>query len=146
MSTIIKHHKRNLQVPSGSARDRSHSSRNRPTPASASVSTSAAGPLLAPRMKGPRPKYFIVRKSGEVVPLVAVDELPLGVDLVGVKRNLDLLETGGMLNLGLQSEGEGGFYGLVGLEEDEDEGEDGDLGGSERVEEWSSEYVKISFS
>lgn len=78
--------------------------------------------------QGPRPGYFIVRKSGEVVPLVAIDELPLGVDLVGVPRSLDLVETGGMLNLGLQG-GEGGFYGLVGLEEDgEGEGES-DYGG-----------------
>ncbi|KAJ8058317.1 hypothetical protein OCU04_012508 [Sclerotinia nivalis] len=71
--------------------------------------------------RGPRPGYFIVRKSGEVVPLVAVDELPLGVDLVGVPRSLDLVETGGMLNLGLQGGGGEGFYGLVGLEEDGEE-------------------------
>ncbi|ESZ93623.1 hypothetical protein SBOR_6001 [Sclerotinia borealis F-4128] len=76
--------------------------------------------------QGPRLGYFIVRKSGEVVPLVAVDELPLGVDLVGVPRCLDLVETGGMLNLGLQGDvcpSGGGFYRLVGLEEDDDEGE-----------------------
>ncbi|KAM0161571.1 hypothetical protein ACHAQE_004126 [Botrytis cinerea] len=90
--------------------------------------------------QAPRPGYFIVRKTGQVVPLVAVDELPPGVDLIGVPRNLDLVETGGMLNLGLQGEappgtvGGGGFYGLVGLEADEEsdeyEDEDGVMGSS----------------
>lgn len=80
-----------------------------------SVSTRELSP------QGPRPGYFIVRKSGEVVPLVAVDELPLGVDLIGVPRSLDLVETGGMLNLGLQGGG-GVFYRLVGLEEDSEDG------------------------
>jgi hypothetical protein len=50
----------------------------------------------------PRPSYFLVRTTGDVVPLIAVDELPLGVDLIGVPRSLDLDETIGMLNLGLQ--------------------------------------------
>lgn len=48
------------------------------------------------------PGYFIVRSTGEVVPLIAVDELPPGIDLVGIPRSLDLEETMGMLNLGLQ--------------------------------------------
>ncbi|TGO88284.1 hypothetical protein BPOR_0172g00100 [Botrytis porri] len=90
--------------------------------------------------QGPRPGYFIVRKTGQVVPLVAVDELPQGVDLIGVPRNLDLVETSGMLNLGLQggaqpgAPGGGGFYGLVGLEVSEEgndyEGEEGLVGSS----------------
>ncbi|KAI9644934.1 hypothetical protein NHQ30_006968 [Ciborinia camelliae] len=77
--------------------------------------------------QGPRPGYFIIRKSGEVVPLVAVDELPLGVDLIGVPRSLNLVETGGMMNLGLQG-GEGKFYGLQGLEEEDDEDVEGHEG------------------
>ncbi|KAF7928369.1 hypothetical protein EAE99_005126 [Botrytis elliptica] len=95
---------------------------------------------LSSSAQGPRPGYFIVRKTGQVVPLVAVDELPPGVDLIGVPRNLDLVETGGMLNLGLQggaqpgASGGGGFYGLVGLEGDEEgdeyEDEDGAAGSS----------------
>lgn len=90
--------------------------------------------------RAPLPGYFIVRKTGQVVPLVAVDELPPGVDLIGVPRNLDLVETGGMLNLGLQGEappgtlGGGGFYRLVGLEAEEEsdeyEDEDGVMGSS----------------
>ncbi|QSZ28974.1 hypothetical protein DSL72_003483 [Monilinia vaccinii-corymbosi] len=77
-------------------------------------SATARGLSLSARdssSEGPKPGYFIVRKSGEVVPLVAVDELPLGVDLVWVPRR-----------------GRGGFYRLVGLEEDEDGG--GNMGGS----------------
>lgn len=52
-----------------------------------------------------RPKFFLVRKkgkSGEVVPLIAVDELPPTCNLVGVPRTLDLEETISMLNLGPQ--------------------------------------------
>lgn len=101
--------------------------------------------------QSPRPGYFIVRKTGQVVPLVAVDELPLGVDLVGVPRNLDLMETGGMLNLGLQggaqpgAPGGGGFYGLVGLEEEEEEEEDGNEDGDGDQDEvaGSSGYVYV---
>ena len=57
----------------------------------------------------PWPAYFIVRTSGEVVPLIGVDELPNGTDLVGVPRALDLEDTIGMLNLGIQRSSEG-FY------------------------------------
>jgi hypothetical protein len=54
----------------------------------------------------PWPAYFIVRTSGEVVPLIGVDELPVGTDLVGVPRALDLKDTLGMLNLGIQRSSE----------------------------------------
>ena len=57
----------------------------------------------------PWPEYFLVRTTGEVVPLIAVDELPATIELVGVPRSLDLEETIGMLNLGLQRS-TGGFY------------------------------------
>lgn len=57
----------------------------------------------------PWPAYFIVRTSGEVVPLIGVDELPIGTDLVGVPRALDLEDTIGMLNLGIQRSSEA-FY------------------------------------
>jgi len=56
----------------------------------------------------PWPGYFLVRKTGEVVPLIAVDELPPGFDLVGVPRSLDLTVAVGMHNLGLQ--GSSGAY------------------------------------
>ena len=60
----------------------------------------------------PWPGYFLVRTTGEVVPLIAVDELPPGTDLVGIPRSLDLEATIGMYNLGLQRSS-GAFYQLV---------------------------------
>jgi hypothetical protein len=57
----------------------------------------------------PWPGFFLVRTTGEVVPLVAVDELPSNIKLIGVPRCLSLEETVGMLNLGLRR-GTGGFY------------------------------------
>jgi hypothetical protein len=44
----------------------------------------------------------VIRSNGEVVPLIAIDELPLGLNIVNVPRNLTLDETVGMLSLGLQ--------------------------------------------
>ncbi|KAH7330098.1 hypothetical protein BKA65DRAFT_460655 [Rhexocercosporidium sp. MPI-PUGE-AT-0058] len=71
---------------------------------------------IPPNQKGkPWPAYFLVRTTGEVVPLIAVDELPPGTELVGVPRSLDLEDTIGMLNLGLQR-GSGAFYQTVGAE------------------------------
>jgi hypothetical protein len=68
---------------------------------------------LEVRQKGkPWPGYFLVRNTGEVVPLIAVDELPPSMELLGVPRSLDLEETIGMLNLGLQRS-TGGFYKIV---------------------------------
>jgi len=61
------------------------------------------------------PKFFLVRKkgeSGEVVPLIAVDELPPTCNLVGIPRTLDLEETIGMLNLGSQPSC-GEFYQII---------------------------------
>jgi len=60
----------------------------------------------------PRPGYFLVRASGEVVPLIAVDELPPGTDLVDIPRSLDLEVTTAMLNLGLQRSS-GFFYQVI---------------------------------
>ena len=64
----------------------------------------------------PWPAYFIVRASGEVVPLIGVDDLPIGTDLVGVPRALDLKDTVGMLNLGIQRRSEA-FYHIFQREE-----------------------------
>ncbi|KAL2067120.1 hypothetical protein VTL71DRAFT_1544 [Oculimacula yallundae] len=70
-------------------------------------------PSLHTNQKGkPWPAYFLVRTTGEVVPLIAVDELPPGTDLIGVPRSLDLKDTIGMLNLGLQRSS-GAFYQIV---------------------------------
>lgn len=59
---------------------------------------------MAPKIQNrkPWPSYFLVRTTGEVVPLIAVDELPEDINIVGVPRELDLEKAVGMLNLGLQ--------------------------------------------
>jgi hypothetical protein len=64
----------------------------------------------------PWPGYFLVRTNGEVVPLIAVDELPPGTELKGVPRCLDLEDTIGMLNLGLQRRSET-FYQIAKIED-----------------------------
>lgn len=48
-----------------------------------------------------RPGYFLVRQNGQVVPLIAADELPVEVTLDGISRTLEIDETVGMLNLGV---------------------------------------------
>ena len=68
----------------------------------------------------PWPGYFIIRTTGEVVPLIAVDELPPGTDLLEFPRSLDLDATIGMLNLGLQGSS-GSFYQICGSGEKETE-------------------------
>ncbi|CZS90824.1 uncharacterized protein RCO7_06705 [Rhynchosporium graminicola] len=89
----------------------------------------------------PWPAYFLVRTTGEVVPLIAVDELPPGTDVIGVPRFLDLEETVGMLNLGLQRSS-GAFYQIVddggnvkveGVEGDDKASEDPSSSVSERT-------------
>lgn len=70
-----------------------------------SISSSIGMTLLLEHVSDkdkPWPGYFIVRTTGDVVPLIPVDELPSGIDLKGVSRSLDLKDTIGMLNLGLQ--------------------------------------------
>lgn len=57
----------------------------------------------------PRPSYFIVRPTGEIVPLVAVDEFPPGINIVGIPRMLHIDMTEGMLNLGIRKR-HGGTY------------------------------------
>jgi hypothetical protein len=76
----------------------------------------APHPHNTSRKGKPWPEYFLVRTTGEVVPLIAVDELPIGCDLVGVPRSLDLKNTSGMLNLGLQRSS-GAFYEIAQPEE-----------------------------
>jgi hypothetical protein len=67
----------------------------------------------------PWPAYFIVRTTGEVVPLIGVDELAIDVNLVGVPRALNLEDTIGMLNLGIQRSSEA-FYQIAQPEEKAD--------------------------
>lgn len=77
--------------------------------------------LLESGHKGkPWPGYFLVRTTGEIVPLIAVDELPLGIELVGIPRSIHLEDTIGMLNLGLQRSTGSHYHILSGDERKED--------------------------
>lgn len=71
---------------------------------------------LAEKAK-PWPSYFLVRPNGDVVPLIPVDELPIGTDLEGIPRSLELEDTIGMLNLGRQRK-PGAPYQVVHQEKD----------------------------
>ncbi|KAK4156919.1 hypothetical protein C8A00DRAFT_40715 [Chaetomidium leptoderma] len=69
------------------------------------------------------PRFFIVRPDtkrstadgrvhtlpGPIVPLVAVDELPEWLDIVGVPRELSVEQTIGLCNLGTASKGKGAY-------------------------------------
>jgi hypothetical protein len=66
-------------------------------------------PLDAAQKENPCPAYFLVRNTGHVVPLVAVDELPPELELVGTPRSIELEDKIGMVNLGLQR-GSGACY------------------------------------
>ena len=68
----------------------------------------------------PLPGHFLVRTTGEVVPLIALDELAPGIEIVGVPRCLDLEATVGMLNLGLQRSS-GAFYHMIDHHQDDED-------------------------
>ena len=50
---------------------------------------------------GPRPTHFVIRQDGTMSPLVAEDELPVGVRLTGVGSSVNPNSTFGMQSLGL---------------------------------------------
>ncbi|MCJ1228859.1 hypothetical protein MMC12_005522 [Toensbergia leucococca] len=54
-------------------------------------------------LPSPRPRYFITRSDGTLSPLIAVDELPSSVRIVGVPAILSPAETQGMMSLGVEN-------------------------------------------
>ena len=80
---------------------------------------SSSGQYVMP----PRPYFFLVRPDvveqdptdsgqtqlGQIVPLIAVDELPEWLDIVGVPRELTAEQTVGLCNLGTIPRSEGAF-------------------------------------
>lgn len=50
----------------------------------------------------PRPQYFVAREDGTLTPLVAVDELPTLVHIVGAPATISPAETQNMTSLGLK--------------------------------------------
>ena len=57
----------------------------------------------------PHPRCFITRSDGIMTPLIAVDELPNYVRIVGVSATMTPAETQGMLSLGVISRSEGRY-------------------------------------
>ncbi|KAI9849811.1 MAG: hypothetical protein M1837_000024 [Sclerophora amabilis] len=58
----------------------------------------------------PRPLYFVCRENGDLVPLIAVDELPMNVTIHGAPRALGgLNETLNMMSLGTASRALGNY-------------------------------------
>lgn len=47
-----------------------------------------------------KPQFFICRQNGALVPLVAVDELPPALNVIGIPRVLSHNDTHGMTSLG----------------------------------------------
>ncbi|KAG9780432.1 hypothetical protein KCU88_g3706, partial [Aureobasidium melanogenum] len=48
-----------------------------------------------------KPQYFVTRQNGAMVPLIAMDELPIHVQIRGVSRILDPYDIGGMICVGV---------------------------------------------
>ncbi|GKT63514.1 zinc finger DNA-binding protein [Colletotrichum tofieldiae] len=56
-----------------------------------------------------RPKHFIVREGGAIVPLIPVDLLPTYLSIHGISRTMSIEDTTGMSNLGMFLRPEGCF-------------------------------------
>ena len=60
------------------------------------MSTSAAGEDLLP-------KWFVTRENGDMVPLIAFDELPSNIEIRGLNRTLAPQDLSGMTGLGVHA-------------------------------------------
>ena len=85
----------------------------------ASAATGAAS------RRHPHPLHFLCREDGSFVPLIAADELPRHVRLVGVPRKTDdITSVIGMISLGVIPSS-GGCYSVETSDEDGEEGRKG---------------------
>ncbi|OQV02918.1 hypothetical protein CLAIMM_08033 [Cladophialophora immunda] len=48
-----------------------------------------------------RPQFFVTRQNGAMVPLIAMDELPIHVQIEGVSRSLSAFDVAGMTGVGV---------------------------------------------
>ncbi|KAI9758921.1 MAG: hypothetical protein M4579_002732 [Chaenotheca gracillima] len=65
--------------------------------------------------ENPRPKYFVCRENGDLVPLIAADELPPEVTVGGVPRSFGGLEdTLNMISLGKADRAVGNYFVTIG--------------------------------
>ncbi|KAJ9603520.1 hypothetical protein H2200_011706 [Cladophialophora chaetospira] len=56
---------------------------------------------MASQQQQLKPQFFVTRQNGAMVPLIAMDELPLHVQIQGVSRTLSAFEVTGMTGVGL---------------------------------------------
>ncbi|KIW89586.1 uncharacterized protein Z519_09742 [Cladophialophora bantiana CBS 173.52] len=56
---------------------------------------------MAPQ-QGLKPQFFVTRQNGAMVPLIAMDELPVHVQIEGVSRSLGAFDTAGMTGVGVR--------------------------------------------
>lgn len=73
----------------------------------------------------PRPQHFIKRIDGSITPLIAVDELPESIRIVGVPAVISQATTLNMVDLGVQARSQTKY--IVELPEDSGSGNTGNL-------------------
>ncbi|KAL8675386.1 MAG: hypothetical protein Q9168_000217 [Polycauliona sp. 1 TL-2023] len=59
---------------------------------------------------GPRPQWFLVRPDNTITPLIAVDELPPNIHILGVPAVMDLVDTKSMESVGLRERSVGTYH------------------------------------
>lgn len=60
------------------------------------------GQLSSTQQSVPRPKYFVSRPDGTKSPLIAADELPCNISIVGLPTTISIEQTFGMLHVAVQ--------------------------------------------
>ena len=78
-----------------------------------------------PTLSIPRPQHFIKRIDGSITPLIAVDELPESIRIVGVPAVISQATTLNMVDLGVQARSQTKY--IVELPEDSGSGNTGNL-------------------
>lgn len=69
---------------------------------SSSPATAQSTPISDRKHILPRPQYFVSRNDGSLTPLVAVDELPSSIHIIGVPPVISQAETINMTSLGVK--------------------------------------------
>lgn len=60
------------------------------------------GQLSSTQHSVPRPKYFVSRPDGTKSPLIAADELPCSISIVGLPTTISIDQTFGMVHVAIQ--------------------------------------------
>lgn len=95
------------------------------SPAASSSLTHDSTALREASSNLPRPHHFITRGDGSITPLIAVDELPESIRIVGVPAVISQAATLNMANLGVQARSQTKY--IVEMPEDSGSGNTGNL-------------------